>query len=961
MQVNDWERVQEIFLEAADLSPSEQTEFLDRACGNTALRTDVESLLREDADAEAALDTVIQTEAASILSEELLLVGGRLGAYRIIQEIGRGGMGSVYLAERDDHQYHKRVAIKVVKRGMDTVEVLRRFRHERQILAGLEHPYIARLIDGGTTPDGRPFFVMEKVEGQPINAHCAAHKLDLESHLRLFLRVCEAVSYAHRALVVHRDLKPGNILVTTEGVPKLLDFGVAKLLDPGADPGLTATRAGPLTPEYASPEQVLGLPITTATDVYALGAILFELLTGTRAQTIETVSQSEIERVVCETQPQRPSVLAKRLNSDLDNIVLMAMRKEPARRYGSVAEFAADLQRYLERRPVLARQDSFSYRTGKFLRRNRLAIAATAVVLVSLVGALVVSQTQSRRAEAARRASEVQRVAAEYERARAEEESRQAGAARQAEARQRALADQQRARAEQRATELIDLANRTLFDVHDAIQSLPGAMTARRTIVKTTLDYLEGLEKDIGLDDRMRMVVSSAYYKVGKLQGDPTGPSQEDYVGAEATVRKSEALLAPLYKQTPDDPSVLLNWLQVEGFLAELAFRSGRAEEAIAANLKLLPVAHRLGELRPSDLTSARQEAEVYSRLSFAIRAIDSAQALKYRDLYVAAIRGLLTRFPGDTDLKGDYGSALAGIAGILRSTGELEKSADYYLQSIGMREELLRADPHNARIRRDLLVAYGNYAMILGVPWTANLGRFDDAHAAAAHAVEIGRELANADPENATARYDLANALARLGMVDIGPESASAALASLQEAIGIMEPMMKANPASTTIATQLTLAREYAGHRLEQLGQIAAAGKEYRLSLEESKALSAGVPTMAMQAFVDEEALALLDASAGNREEALIFANRAVADAEKTAAEKNRSPEDYNGHLANAYFVLASVLKDFGDWEQADQAAERALTIWHTIRNPSVLILHHRAIGDAEAMLRDAEARRDR
>src|SRR5262249_42036170 len=267
-------------------------------------------------------------------------------------------------------------------RGMDTEEVLRRFRHERQILAGLEHPYIARLIDGGATADGRPFFVMEKVEGEPVHVYCRSHRLSVESRLRLFLRVCEAVSYSHRALVVHRDLKPGNILVTAEGVPKLLDFGVAKLLDPSADPGLTATvyGIGPLTPEYASPEQVRGLPVTTTTDVYALGAILYELLTGAPAQRFDTHTPVEIDRVVCATEPKRPSMAAEELNGDLDNIVLMAMRKESARRYQSVDEFAADIVRYLDGRPVAARQDSFAYRAGKFMRRHRLAITASAVV-----------------------------------------------------------------------------------------------------------------------------------------------------------------------------------------------------------------------------------------------------------------------------------------------------------------------------------------------------------------------------------------------------------------------------------------------------------------------------------------------------------------------------------------------------------------------------------------------------
>jgi len=410
-----WDRVEDLFLSVVDLPHSEREHLLDVACsGDSTLRTEIESLLASDRKNGAGIMAALETEAALLFDSPV--PGDRLGAYRIIYEIGRGGMGAVYLATRADDQYRKQVAIKVVKRGMDSDEVLSRFRHERQILAGLEHPHIARLIDGGTTPDGRPYFVMERVQGQPIDAFCREHNLGVESRLRLFVRVCEAVSYAHRALVVHRDLKPGNILVNAEGVPKLLDFGVAKLLSPGADPGLTSTgfRTGPLTPEYASPEQVRGLPVTTATDVYALGAILYELLTGTRAQKMTTRTPAEIERVVCDTQALRPShaSLALQLDGDLDNIVWMAMRKERERRYQSVDQLAEDIERYLNGLPVMARQDSFAYRARKFVGRNRLAIAAGALVFGSLVAGLTVSVNQARQAEAARRVAEMQKQAA---------------------------------------------------------------------------------------------------------------------------------------------------------------------------------------------------------------------------------------------------------------------------------------------------------------------------------------------------------------------------------------------------------------------------------------------------------------------------------------------------------------------------------------------------------------------
>jgi serine/threonine protein kinase len=455
MEINNWDRVQHLFLSAADLAPGEQARFIDFACaGDTALRAEVESLLASDRKNGAAISAAVEVEAA-LLFDSPTLKGERLGAYRLVREIGRGGMGAVYLAIRDDDQYRKQVAIKVsrstsrrrprVKRGMDTVELLERFRHERQILANLDHPYIARLIDGGTTADGRPFFAMEYIEGRPVDAFCAEHALDTDARCRLFLRICEAISHAHRNLVVHRDLKPGNIFVTSDGTPKLLDFGVAKLLGGDGRWGETLpTMQRPFTPEYASPEQVRGLPITTATDVYSLGVVFYELLTGQRARAVRAKSPFEVEPAVCASEVVRPSLVARNLDPDLDNIVLMAVRKEAERRYQSVDQFADDVRRYMEGRPMAARQDSFGYRSRKFLRRNRFSAAAAAAVLVSLVTGIVVSVTESRQAEAARRTADAERLVAVRERSRAEAEARQAEAAHQAEAQQRRIADQQR-------------------------------------------------------------------------------------------------------------------------------------------------------------------------------------------------------------------------------------------------------------------------------------------------------------------------------------------------------------------------------------------------------------------------------------------------------------------------------------------------------------------------------------
>jgi len=454
---DNWEKVQEIFFAAADLPSAEQHRFLEGACrDNPDLRRDVDSLLVADRTHSHDIDLAVKAAAQEILDADPV-IGARFGPWRVSREIGRGGMGIVYLVIRDDAQFQKQAALKLIRAGMDTAELLLRFRHERQILASLDHPYIARLIDGGTTPEGRPFLVMDHVEGLRIDSWCRGHSLGVEDRCRLFLKVCEAVSYAHRSLVVHRDLKPGNILIAADGSPKLLDFGVAKLLAADRDPALT-TAAPAVTPDYASPEQILGQPITTAADIYSLGAILYQLLSCTKPHRLGSATPAEIQQAVCHTEIPRPSAavdrelpnaarLGRRLAGDLDNIVMMALRKEPERRYASVDQFADDIRRHLDGRAVRARQNSVAYRTRKFLRRRRFEIAGTAIVVASLVAGIVMALSQGRQAETARQAAESQRKVAEVQRAVAERERAGAEAARLSESMQHRIAEEQRDRA----------------------------------------------------------------------------------------------------------------------------------------------------------------------------------------------------------------------------------------------------------------------------------------------------------------------------------------------------------------------------------------------------------------------------------------------------------------------------------------------------------------------------------
>ena len=399
------ETVEEIFHAALAGDPEQLSAFLDERCaGDEALRGKVEQLLAAHGQADGFIETRIATFASSILTDADdtdLLIGQRIGHYKVLQRISAGGMGTVYLAERADEQYEKQVAIKLIKRGMDTDSVLRHFRNERQILAGFDHPNIARLLDGGATESGLPYFVMEYVEGMPIDRYCEDHRLSIAERLKLFREACAAVTYAHRHTVIHRDIKPSNILVTKDGVPKLLDFGIAKILQPGDGAEALATITGfrLMTPEYASPEQVRGEPVSAATDVYSLGVVLYQLLTGQKPYRLKTRTPEEISRAIVEQEPPRPSTAVaandgssksqapnpKLLRGDLDNIVLLALRKEPERRYPSVEQFSEDIRRHLEAQPVVARKDTLAYRTAKFIRRNStLTAVATACLLLAL-------------------------------------------------------------------------------------------------------------------------------------------------------------------------------------------------------------------------------------------------------------------------------------------------------------------------------------------------------------------------------------------------------------------------------------------------------------------------------------------------------------------------------------------------------------------------------------------------
>ena len=440
-----WARIAAWFDELADLPHAERAaRLIAIATEDPAAAAEVKALLHADSYADGVLDANISTLVPSLMAgaDSAAPEDGRAGPYRLLHSIGEGGMGAVFLAERSDGSYEQQVAVKLIKRGMDSVAILRRFLSERRILARLAHPNIVRLLDGGMSADGRPYYVMEYVDGSTITEHAAAKHLSIRARVALVAQVAETVAYAHAQLVVHRDLKPSNILVDRQGEPRVLDFGIAKLIEDGGEQTRTATGMRVLSPAYAAPEQILGEAIGTATDVYALGLILCELLVGqlpqpknaaSRAQRTPGTVEEDVERastLARKLTPERaaelhgpglsPAQLERKIRGDIDVIIATALQREPARRYPTAAAFADDLRRWLDGRPITARADSGAYRLAKFVRRHRISVAAAALIVLSLVGGLGVALWQARIATAEARRADNERAHAEHQLARTE-------------------------------------------------------------------------------------------------------------------------------------------------------------------------------------------------------------------------------------------------------------------------------------------------------------------------------------------------------------------------------------------------------------------------------------------------------------------------------------------------------------------------------------------------------------
>jgi serine/threonine protein kinase len=763
-----WRAAKEIFTAACDLRAGERAAYLDAACaGEAGLRDEVESLLAADAVAGEFLETPALATSAAVVAETVgdPQCGRRYGPYRIVAPIAHGGMGDVYDAVRDDGQYEQRVALKLLRLGFDAEFARKRFRAERQILAGLDHPNIARLLDGGAAPDGQPYLVMERIDGVPLLEYSKREKLAVSARVSLFLRVADAVTYAHQHLIVHRDLKPANILVTDAGEPKLLDFGIARVLEAGSNEESNTTSLL-LTPAYASPEQARGETIGAASDVYSLGMILFEMLAGERAYSVEGVPPAEAVRRIAETMPPAPSAVARRrgderlaktLAGDLDNIVLMALRKEPGRRYASVERLAADLERYLDNRPVSARADTTWYRASKFLRRRRGPIAAAAAIALVLVGGSAATLWQARRAEV------------------------------------------ERARAERRFEDVKGLAAVMMFGIHDAIRDLPGATHARQLLVSASLDYLNRLSKEASSDSSFRTELAAAYERVGDVQGNPVLPSLGDTAGAERSYRAALALratvaghelekardyfrlalcanargdltgaiqelrLAIALDSKGAGPGAKLALAADERMYAFLLGETGSVAEGLEAAARSTSLYEGLGAPGEPDTGIAqRMLPAAFGTLAFLkMEAGDLAGAVATQSQTEALLRRQEKEHPGNATLEENHAEALYYLADWREKAGDLRRALGNYDEARGELDQLAKLDAKDTLSRRFAafcLAGAGEIRVRLGET-QAGLADLNAAHASF-------ERLAAASPGNYYVLSGLADTEERLGRV---------------------------------------------------------------------------------------------------------------------------------------------------------------------------------------------------
>lgn len=770
-----WKRAEELFDKLAERTPSERATALREECGDDeALIAEVTSLLE-------AYDASVEARNRPPAPKEPALE--RIGPYVVEREIGQGGMGSVYLASRADRQYEKKVAIKLVRSGAGTEALIQRFFTERQILAGMEHPNIARLLDGALTESGQPYLVMDYVEGTRLDAYCDERKLPLRARLELFRKVCRAVNYAHQHLVIHRDLKPTNILVTQDGEPKLLDFGIAKVTTPaGITVEQTMTAGLFLTPLYASPELLRGKATTVASDVYSLGIILYELLCGRRPHEALTMSPVDLIQAVVTQDAERPSAalghttelpargtpdevaaaraetpesLRRKLRGDLDGIVLKSIAKEPDHRYGSVEQLSEDIRRYLDGQPVSAVEGSAQYRVRKFVGRHRVGAGAGVLLAASLVAGLIGTLWQAR------------------------------------------LARAERINADRRFDDARKLANYLVFDLYGDVQNLPGSTSVQANMAERAMEYLDRLTAAKSGDRVLQAELAEGYLRLGDVLGNPFAPNLGQTPKALETYRKALAIAEPLARDSGTERGRLV-LAKIDQQLGGILVFGGKAEEGMALLEKSASQFESLVAAHPADPDMRVLAGGAYHWLGR--NASQRGGWIGYADKAVSHLEKSIAHLEVALRLKPGLPAAVIlmvrdyGTLGTIVSTREPLRSLEVFHKALGLLEGLPERERNTLDARR--LRA----SILQNVGWDqGQRGEYAAALATLGEARTVIEGLARDDPKNTAELYHRAIVYRNLGIVNNYADRKPEALAAFGDGVKVYDELLQRDPANQT------------------------------------------------------------------------------------------------------------------------------------------------------------------
>ena len=823
MKTDNWKKVSKILVDCLEIDVSQRRNYLDKLKISSDIRAEVESYLMFEAQVEDSM----KLSAAEFLKDSFdensanLLVGQNIGVYQILGELGYGGMGAVYLAERIDGKFEQKVALKLLKREMNTAAIRRRFTQEREILAALEHPNIARLLNAGTTVDKIPYLAMEYVEGLPIDDYCNKHQLNIEQRLDLFREVCAAVDFAHRNLVVHRDLKPSNILVNNDGTPKLLDFGISKILSSELEQLNTATvtKMGVMTPNYASPEQLQNKSVTTATDIYSLGIILYELLCGHRPFEEKESDIKEIYKAVIEIDPPLPSAMAETfskqfeqtnespktdwavkniapletesanarhtspqivtLNSssirgDLDNIILKALRKEPERRYSSAENLSEDIKRHLKGLPVTARPNTFSYRAEKFVNRNKASVFAGFLIFLTIIGGIGATFWQARVAQA------------------------------------------ERAKAERRFNDVRKLANSNLFDVYPEIENLEGSLKARETLLVNVLDYLDSLANEAGGDLELQSELATAYEKVGDVQGASKNQNLGNYKTGAETYLKAQSLREAVVRAAPDNLEAKESLANNYSTAAKTLWYASRTKEAVEMYEKGIKLRRELAAALPDSVEANNGLANILINAG-AIPEFNnqSEEALAYFNEAFEIVGKMLEKYPVDNDLRKTLTTNHLYLSKTKVKLEKYDEALEHLNQALKNSKDLAQQFPKDFRYQKDIWQTEKRICIFY-----INKDDGENAVKTCAKPIEFMKISSDKEPSNATAKFDLAASYWTYAHALNKVKNYSEAIEPAEKAIELISELVRKTPDNDENYRQQALYKAEKGDALLGLGQ---------------------------------------------------------------------------------------------------------------------------------------------